>query len=200
MVRRDGAGAPLQLADLAEGERVKDDADLGRLAGAFAGMRLEDVQPRAELDWPAAHHTAVATSFDGVELTVQLAKIDDEPWAMLDARAVEALAPPASRARGRRGGGGAAAAAAAAAEGSPAAAEDAGAEGVEEVEITPDESPAPPDPAELAARLEPWAFKIPSQLLRPADRAAQRVARGFGHLVAGRRSPRAAQPRPKFAW
>jgi hypothetical protein len=165
VVRRDGAGEPLQLADLAEGERVKDDADLGRLAGAFAPMRLEDVRPRAELDWPAAHQVAVATTLDGVEITLQLARIDDEPWARLDARAVEALVPPASLTpQATPAENAAAAEGTEAAPESPAAAEDTGAAEVEEVEITRDESPSPPDPAELAARLQPWAFKISSQL------------------------------------
>jgi hypothetical protein len=168
LVRRNGAGEPLQLADLAEGERVKDDADLGRLAGVLAPMRLEDVRPRAELEWPAAHQVAVATTLDGLELTVELARIDDEPWARLDARAVDALAPPASPApqpESVAADDHPVAEGAAPAGGNPAAAEDAGSsEGVEEVEITPDESPPPPDPAGLAARLQPWAFKISSQL------------------------------------
>ena len=160
LVRRDAVGAPLELSDLAAGERVKEDADLGRLAGAFAGMALEDVRPRAELDWPAAHHSATATSLDGVEVTVQLAKIDGEPWALLDARAVEALAPQASGDEPAPDAAGAVA----------AAGEDSAAQGVEEVEITPDESAAPPSADELEARLQPWAFKVPSQLF---DRLTQ---------------------------
>ena len=145
IARRDEPGAPLQLADLAEGEQANDEADLSRLAGALGKLSLEEVKPRAELAWPAIEHTAIATSFDGVELTVRLAKVDDEPWAMLDARAVEPLAaPPAEPASD-----------------GPAGAADAG-EQVEEVTIADDESP-PPEPLsaeDLAARLQPWAFKI----------------------------------------
>jgi hypothetical protein len=157
VVRRDGAGEPLELADLEADERVREDADLERLAGAFAQMRLEGVKPRAELAWPEEHHSATATSFDGVELTIQLARIDGEPWALLSARAVEPLAAPAASAAPE------AAATAEAAASAEAATDDGAGEGVEEVAIV-DGSAPPPDPAALAARLQPWAFKISSQL------------------------------------
>ena len=96
VVQRDAAGEPLQLADLAEDETAKAGADLDRLAAAFADLRFEDVKPRRELAWPDAHHTASATTLDGVELTVQLAKIDGEPWAIFDARQIDAVAPAPS--------------------------------------------------------------------------------------------------------
>ena len=89
------AGAPLQLADLAEGEQAKDEADLSRLAGAARASCASRRSSRAPSSpGRRREHTAIATSFDGVELTVRLAKVDDEPWALLDARAVEPLAAP----------------------------------------------------------------------------------------------------------
>jgi hypothetical protein len=136
VVQRAAAGGPLQLADLGAGEKLKPDADLSRLAGAFARMKLEDVKPREQLDWPETGHTAVATSLDGLEVTVHLAKIDGEPWAMLDARAVEMPEADPPRA----------------------------APETEEVDIAPDQAKAPPDPEQLEARLQRWAFKLPSQL------------------------------------
>jgi hypothetical protein len=136
VVQRAAAGGPLQLADLGAGEQLKPDADLSRLAGAFARRKLEDVKPREQLDWPETGHTAVATSLDGLEVTVHLAKIDGEPWAMLDARAVEMPEADPPRA----------------------------APETEEVDIAPDQAKAPPDPEQLEARLQRWAFKLPSQL------------------------------------
>jgi hypothetical protein len=151
VVRRAGVGEPLELADLSADEQVREDAELDRLADAFAQMRLEGVKPRGELAWPEDYHTATATSFDGVEVTVHLARIDGEPWALLDAHAVEPLAAPAASAAPAAGGT------------AQAPADDGAAEGVEEVEIADDSAP-PPDAAALAARLQPWAFKVPSQL------------------------------------
>ena len=89
------AGAPLQLADLAEGETAKEAAELDRLAAAFAGLRFEDVKPRRELAWPDAHRTAVATTLDGVEA--------DGPARQDRRRALGDLRCPAGRSR-RTGG------------------------------------------------------------------------------------------------
>ena len=51
-------------------------------------MRLDDVKPRDQLSWPAQQHTAQIDTFDGVELTVHLAQIDDQYWATFDARRI----------------------------------------------------------------------------------------------------------------
>jgi hypothetical protein len=85
---RDNRGDELRLAGLAGDETLKDDADLSRLAGALSSVRLEDVQPRDQLTWPAEHHTARVETFDGVEVIVRLAQIGEEYWATFDARAV----------------------------------------------------------------------------------------------------------------
>jgi Domain of unknown function (DUF4340) len=90
---RDAEGAPLHLLDLASDETPKKDTELARLASAFSGVQLEDVKPRSDLKWPAVHHTAKATTFDGVEVTAQLAEIDGDHWAIFDARDVGAAAP-----------------------------------------------------------------------------------------------------------
>ncbi len=93
VAERAAAEAPLALQNLAAGETPKKAEDLDRLAGAFAAITFDDVKRRSDLSWPAGHQTAIATTFDGVELTAQLAKIDGEPWAIFDAREVEATAP-----------------------------------------------------------------------------------------------------------
>ena len=151
VVQRDAAGEPLQLADLAEDETAKAGADLDRLAAAFADLRLEDVRPRRELAWPDAHHTASATTLDGVELTVQLAKIDGEPWAIFDARQIDAVAAAAAEpATGDE------------ATGTPPV------EGTEAVEIGEEAAPesesaaetAPLTAGEINERVQSWAYKV----------------------------------------
>ena len=152
VVRRDAAGEPLQLADLAEDETAKEGADLDRLAAAFADLRFEDVKPRRELAWPKAHHTATATTLDGVELTVQLAQIDGEPWAIFDARQIDAVAPAASAdpATGNE------------AAGTPAA---EGTEAVDIGEAAALEGESAAETARLTAgeineRVQSWAYKV----------------------------------------
>ena len=149
VVRRGAPDEPLQFADLEEGEALKPDAGLDRLAAAFADLRFEDVKPRSELAWPEADQSATAVTFDGVELTVRLARIDDEPWAIIDARQVAAARPaPANTAAEEP---------ANEAEGSeaveiedPAAAEEEGA--AEPLPLTADE---------INQRVQSWAYKVP---------------------------------------
>ncbi len=80
-VSREKAGDELQFDDLADGETLKADASIIELASALTSARQTGVKPRAEMDWPEAKHIATVRTFDGLELTVQLALIDDEPWA-----------------------------------------------------------------------------------------------------------------------
>jgi len=185
VVARADPGSELRVADLAAGEAVREDADLARLSGALSGVRLEDVKPRDQLSWPDASSLAQVRTFDGLELTVRLAQIDDGYWATFDARPI---APAAAAAEEAASGPEAAPAQepaseetamaesapaaagepvseeVAVAESAPAAAGNAGAraEGLEEVSL--DEAEAPVDPAELGRRLGKWAFRIPEHL------------------------------------
>jgi hypothetical protein len=93
VAERAAPGAPLALQDLAAGETPKKADDLKPLAATFASVSFDDVKRRSDLKWPSDHDTAIATTFDGVEVTAQLAKIDGQPWAIFDARQVEAMAP-----------------------------------------------------------------------------------------------------------
>ncbi|MEM9628268.1 MAG: DUF4340 domain-containing protein [Pseudomonadota bacterium] len=84
-VSREKAGDELQFDDLAEGETLKADASLIELASALTSVRQAGVKPAEELAWPEEKHTAKLRLFDGLEVTVQLALIDDEPWATFQA-------------------------------------------------------------------------------------------------------------------
>jgi hypothetical protein len=160
---RDNLGGELHLTGLAGDETLKEDADLTRLTGALSSVRLDDVRPREQLTWPAEQHTARVETFDGVELSVRLAQIEDGYWATFEARAVAPSNPTASADTG-------------AAQPTASASDetDAGdgtadaASGDPEGSASDDASkaePAPPlDPAQLNQRLGKWAYRIPEHL------------------------------------
>ena len=81
VVSRETSGGDLAVEGLVEGETVKGDADLSQLANAMNSVRFAAVKPRTEVQWPDAYHVAKMTTFDGLDLTVELVLIDDEPWA-----------------------------------------------------------------------------------------------------------------------
>lgn len=78
---RSSEAAQFALDDLAEGEKLKADVDLSELASALVSVRFAKVKPAVEVAWPEAGHVFEVTTFDGLELTVELALVDDEPWA-----------------------------------------------------------------------------------------------------------------------
>lgn len=86
VVSREMLESDLAVESLAEGETLKDDADLTQLASSMTSVSFASVKPRAEIEWPDAHHVANMTTFDGLDLTVGLALIDDEPWATFVAK------------------------------------------------------------------------------------------------------------------
>lgn len=175
---RDNPGDALRLADLAGDETLKEDADLTRLAGALSSVRLEDVKPRDQLTWPAEHHTARVETFDGVELTVRLAQIDDEYWATFDASTVApsnatasadaAAAQPAANAAGEENAIEADAGDGAAGEEDTAEADAGGGSGDQDGSAPDDaaeaDSEPPLDAAQLNHRLGKWAYRIPEHL------------------------------------
>jgi hypothetical protein len=87
VVSRQAPGSELAIENLAEGETADAEADLAQLADAMTSVRLADVKPIAEIAWPDARHMAKATTFDGLEVTVELVLIDDEPFATFAASA-----------------------------------------------------------------------------------------------------------------
>jgi hypothetical protein len=85
-VSRPAAEAPLAVENLAEGESPAQNANLDTLAGVLAAVDLVDVQPRDQLaTWPEATQQVVVTTFDGLEVTADLALIEDQPWAVITA-------------------------------------------------------------------------------------------------------------------
>jgi hypothetical protein len=205
VVERDGPDGAWRMADLAEGEALKDDPDFARLTGAFSDLRLEDVKPRDQVSWPAESNLARIRTFDGLEMTVRLAKIDDQYWATFDAGALEPIGSAAAEATSdsaepqsasdsgepqtapEMAAGSAgdqesrAAPSEAAAQGS---AETAQAEGTEEVSLDEEEDVSleevdpPLDPAELSRRLDKWAFQIPEHLFNRLSTARSEFVTG----------------------
>ncbi len=88
-VSRDKAEDELAFEALAEGETLKADANLAELASALSSVRLTAVKPVDQVTWPAEKQVAKVRTFDGLELTVEMALIDDEPWAAFAAAAGE---------------------------------------------------------------------------------------------------------------
>ncbi len=86
-VSREKAGDELQFDDLAEGEALKADASITELASALTSVRHAGVKRVTDMSWPEVRHAATIRSFDGLELTVELALIEDEPWATFSAAA-----------------------------------------------------------------------------------------------------------------
>jgi hypothetical protein len=165
VAERAGAGAPLVLQNLAAGETAKKAEDLNRLASAFAAVTFDDVQRRSDLKWPASAQSAVATTFDGVEVTARLAKIDGQPWAIFDARQVETAAPAADGSNGDQ------TAAAAAPAAKPGEAEAAATPTATAAESSDKNAAAPAESktetpkltaGEINERVANWAYKIPS--------------------------------------
>jgi hypothetical protein len=185
VVERDDPGGELRLADLGEGETAKEDADFARLTGALSGVRLQDVKPRDQLSWPEESSLAQIRTFDGLELTVRLAQIDDGYWATFDARPIEPAAATAAADEAASGAETETApetAAEPASDDTPAAesasAEGAGAraEGVEEISL--EEANEPIDPVELGRHLGKWAYRIPEHLYN-------RLTTGRSEFVSG---------------
>ena len=84
-VSREKPDDELQFDALAEGEALKADASIEELASALTSVRLAAIKPRPDVEWPEAKHIAKVRTFDGLELTVELALIEDEPWATFSA-------------------------------------------------------------------------------------------------------------------
>lgn len=176
-----------RMADLAADESLGDDPDFARLSGALSGVRLEDVKPRDQLTWPGESSSARVRTFDGLEMTVHLARIDDAYWATFDAQAVEPSVSDAAdptAADAQAGSPEETSAEAATAETATAESEraaegpegDTAAEGVEEVSL--EETAAPADPAELDRRLGKWAYQIPEYLYNRLTTARSEFLKG----------------------
>jgi len=65
--------------------RALDKRKVTSISRALADIGLEDVKPRSELTLPDDAQTATVTTFDGVAVTVRLAKIDNKNWSTFEA-------------------------------------------------------------------------------------------------------------------
>jgi len=72
------------LADAPEG-RALNKRKITSITRALADISLEEVKPRSDLTLPDDAQTATATTFDGVAVTVRLAKIDNKNWSTFEA-------------------------------------------------------------------------------------------------------------------
>ncbi len=84
---RDDADASFRIEGLKDVKLNPDTDD--RLSGVLAYVDFDDVKPVDKLTWPADAKTARVTTFDGVEISVRLARIDDADWATVSARVVD---------------------------------------------------------------------------------------------------------------
>ena len=80
-VSRKEAGDALDFFELLENETLKPDANLAELATALTSVRMASVKPDAEMTWPEKKHVARVQTFGGLNLTIELALIEDQPWA-----------------------------------------------------------------------------------------------------------------------
>ena len=73
-----------ELAGLPEGRKLNK-RKVTSISRALASVDLEDIQPRSELSLPDDGQIAKVTTFDGVSVSVKLAKIDDKNWGTFSA-------------------------------------------------------------------------------------------------------------------
>ncbi|MGI9493434.1 MAG: DUF4340 domain-containing protein [Geminicoccaceae bacterium] len=83
---RETLESDLAVEGLADGETLSDEADLSQLSSAMTSVSFAGVKPLADVEWPDARYHAKVTTFDGLDLRVELALINDEPWATFDAK------------------------------------------------------------------------------------------------------------------
>jgi hypothetical protein len=77
----------LRFDGLADGEALQEGTSTGELASALASVRLAAVKPKGDVAWPAQKSLVTVSTFDGLDLVVEMALIEDEPWATFAASA-----------------------------------------------------------------------------------------------------------------
>ena len=86
IVARETLESDLAVEGLVEGETLSGDTDLSQLSSAMTSVSFAGVKPMVDVEWPDKRYQAKVTTFDGLDLTVELALIDDEPWATFAAK------------------------------------------------------------------------------------------------------------------
>jgi predicted transcriptional regulator len=88
-VSRETSEDALTIEGLADGETLKEGANLAELASAMTSVRLASVKKATDVAWPEERQVVKLWTFDGLELTMQIALIDDKPWATVAAAPAE---------------------------------------------------------------------------------------------------------------
>jgi hypothetical protein len=76
-----------RLEGMPEGH-VVEPSQASRVLSGLSFLAFDDVEPRSRFQLPAERIEAVYTTYDGVEVTAELAEIDDDTWALFSARHV----------------------------------------------------------------------------------------------------------------
>lgn len=84
VLSREDAEAQFALAEMPEG-RSLDTATVDAMAKALASVELEEVKTREDLSLPDDAQVALVTTFDGLNIAIRLAKLDNKYWAQFEA-------------------------------------------------------------------------------------------------------------------
>jgi hypothetical protein len=85
-ITRDKPTDKLALANMPKDKKLKYDSILDDAAGTLGGLRLEDVQPAKDFDFPASGVShAQFVAFNGETITVDVADKDGKSWAKFTA-------------------------------------------------------------------------------------------------------------------
>lgn len=72
------------LADMPKGRKLNTNK-VNSISRSFAEINFEDVVPRGKLVFPDKVRVAKVTTYDGVEVTLRMAKVDNKYWGRLSA-------------------------------------------------------------------------------------------------------------------
>lgn len=81
------------VENIPAGRKLDGAQAANRLATALNKLELEDVKPVAQIAWPKERYRAEYTTYDGLTVKVELAKIQEEKWATFSAKAGPASVP-----------------------------------------------------------------------------------------------------------
>ena len=77
--------------NIPSGRKLKSDNEGKEVAGGLWRLTLEDVKPASEKKLPAELHKAVFTTFDGLQVEVEVAIMGDDYWGRFSASAKNAV-------------------------------------------------------------------------------------------------------------
>lgn len=78
--------ADFQLQKIPEGREVKSNWTVNSIGGGMASLQLDAVVPASSIDWSDAVKVRILTA-DGLEVSAQLAIVEDQHWISLSASA-----------------------------------------------------------------------------------------------------------------